>query len=560
MPAPTDQPGSTTPPTTSAASAGRLGISEKIGYGLGDTASNFFWKLFEYFLVFFYTDVFGISSKATGTMLLVTKIWDAVNDPIMGYIADRTRTSWGRFRPYLLWMSVPLAITGVLTFYVPNLGPGGKLVYAYITYTLVMMAYTAINIPYGALMGVITSSSLERTSVSTYRFVAAFVGGIIVQSFTLTLVNWFGRTDQLTATGQPLVDQQTGFFWTVLLYAVVAVLLFSTTFLTTRERVQPEIETKANWRADLRFVLTSLKLHQIFLIGLAILAILPLGVAPITLGWVAVAYASLSALSWLTVKLASQRLPASSETSSLENDFNDLLANRPWLVLFFFGLFQLIAAFLRGGATLYYFKYFVKDESWTSLFLVAGSLAAIAGMLLTRQLTAMLGKRALMIAMNLGTAVCTALLFLVGPEQTGLMLALQVVGAFISGPSPVLLWAMYADVADYSEWKFRRRATGLVFSAATFSQKLGCAVGAAMTGWVLGWIGYQQPVAGAAVEQSAETLFGLRLMMSLLPAAFLFIAALCLLFYELTPATARQIEQELEARRLSSGTDPGAQA
>ena len=167
MPAPTDQPGSTTPPTTSAASAGRLGISEKIGYGLGDTASNFFWKLFEYFLVFFYTDVFGISSKATGTMLLVTKIWDAVNDPIMGYIADRTRTSWGRFRPYLLWMSVPLAITGVLTFYVPNLGPGGKLVYAYITYTLVMMAYTAINIPYGALMGVITSSSLERTSVST---------------------------------------------------------------------------------------------------------------------------------------------------------------------------------------------------------------------------------------------------------------------------------------------------------------------------------------------------------------------------------------------------------
>jgi len=493
-------------------------------------------------------------------MLLVTKIWDAVNDPIMGYIADRTRTSWGRFRPYLLWMSVPLAITGVLTFYVPNLGPGGKLVYAYITYTLVMMAYTAINIPYGALMGVITSSSLERTSVSTYRFVAAFVGGIIVQSFTLTLVNWFGRTDQLTATGQPLVDQQTGFFWTVLFYAVVAVLLFSTTFLTTRERVQPEIETKANWRADLRFVLTSLKLHQIFLIGLAMLAILPLGVAPVTLGWVAVAYASLSALSWLTVKLASQRLPASSETSSLENDFNDLLANRPWLVLFFFGLFQLIAAFLRGGATLYYFKYFVKDESWTSLFLVAGSLAAIAGMLLTRQLTAMLGKRTLMIAMNLGTAVCTALLFLVGPEQTGLMLALQIVGAFISGPSPVLLWAMYADVADYSEWKFRRRATGLVFSAATFSQKLGCAVGAAMTGWVLGWIGYQQPVAGAAIEQSAETLFGLRLMMSLLPAAFLFIAALCLLFYELTPATARQIEQELETRRLSSGTEPGAQA
>jgi GPH family glycoside/pentoside/hexuronide:cation symporter len=454
-------------------------------------------------------------------------------------------------------MAVPLAITGMLTFYVPDLGPQGKLVYAYITYTLVMTAYTAINIPYGALMGVITPSSLERTSVSTYRFVAAFIGGIIVQSFTLSLVNWFGQTDQLTADGQPLVDQQTGFFWTVAVYSLAAVVLFFVTFALTRERVKPAVETAANFRADLRFLLTSLKLHQIFLVGLALLAAFPVGFAPDKLVWIAACYLLLSTISWLTAALARQRMPATSGASSLENDFNDLITNRPWLVLFFFGLFQLIAAFLRGGATLYYFKYFVKDDSWSSTFLVAGSLAAIAGMLLTRQLTALLGKRALMIAMNTGTAICTALLFLVEPSQTWLMLGLQIVGGFISGPSPVLLWAMYADVADYSEWRFHRRATGLVFSAATFSQNLGCAIGAAMTGWVLGWIGYQEPVDGVAVEQTAQTLVGLQLMMSLLPAGFLLAAAGCLLFYEITPAVAHQMEADLRSRRVSPQSSPG---
>jgi GPH family glycoside/pentoside/hexuronide:cation symporter len=208
-----------------------------------------------------------------------------------------------------------------------------------------------------------------------------------------------------------------------------------------------------------------------------------------------------------------------------------------------------MAAFLRGGATMYYFKYFVGDSSWFSYFLVAGSLAAIGGMLLTRPLSAALGKRRLMVLMNLGTAFFMALLFVISPKQILLIFVLHILGSFVSGPSPVLLWAMYADVADYSEWKFRRRATGLIFSAATFSQKMGVALGAAMTGWVLHWIGYLAPVGGVEVAQSETTLLGLKLMMSLFPAVLLIAAAASLLFYEINQSLAQQIEEELGLRK-----------
>lgn len=528
-----------------------LSIREKIGYGLGDTASNFFWKFFENFLLYFYTDVFGISSKSAGNMLLITKIWDAINDPAMGYLADRTRTAWGRFRPYLLWMSLPLAITAVLCFYVPNLSGSGKLAYAYITYTLVMMAYTAINIPYGALMGVITPDSLERTSVSTYRFVCAFIGGIIVQTFTLSLVAWFGQTDQIDASGNAVVNEAAGYFSTMLVFSAAAVVLFTVCFATTQERVQPEQSQESTLQQDWQFVLCSRKLHQILLVGGSLLVGLSFSFDRAVLPWILVGYLLLSALSLVVSQLKRKQPGQPQEVSTLELDFNNLMSNRPWFVLFLFGLFQLMAAFLRGGATMYYFKYFVGDSSWFSYFLVAGSLAAIGGMLLTRPLSAALGKPRLMISMNLGTAFFMALLFLVSPEQIVLIFVLHIVGSFVSGPSPVLLWAMYADVADYSEWKFRRRATGLIFSAATFSQKMGVALGAAMTGWVLHWIEYLPPVNGVEVPQSETTLFGLSLMMSLFPAALLVAAAASLLFYEINQNLAQQIEVELGQRKVS---------
>ena len=191
---------------------------EKIGYGVGDAASSIFYKLFTTFLAFFYTDVFGISAAAAGTMILVIRFFDSANDPVMGIIADRTTTRWGKFRPYLLWGAVPFGIAGVLAFTTPDLSDGGKLVYAYITYTLLMIVYTIVNVPYSSLLGVMTSDSTERTSLASYRYFFAFAGGFLVQVSLLLLAKFFGKENE--ALGWQL---------SVASYAVLAILLF---FLT----------------------------------------------------------------------------------------------------------------------------------------------------------------------------------------------------------------------------------------------------------------------------------------------------------------------------------------
>lgn len=465
---------------------GPLTVKEKIGYGLGDTASNLYWKLFESFQLIFYTDVFGISAGAAATMFFITKLWDAINDPMVGFLADRTKTAWGRFRPYLIWMSIPFAVTGILTFYTPALSPTGKLVYAYITYTAVFMAYTAINIPYGALMGVISPNSLERTTVSTYRFVLAFCGGLVVQRFTEPLVRLFGGSKELIVDGQiklVAVDPQTGYFWTVVCYALAAVVLFTITFLTTKERVEPEQKKNtAFWR-----------------------------------------------------------------------DVMDLFQNRPWLVLLVVGLFQILAGWTRGSATGFYFYYFVRGGNTEfGMFLVAGTIASITGMFFTAPLVRFFGNKLLMILIMLANGLCMAGFFLLGPNQVPAMYGLHILGSFLSGPMPILLWAMYADVADYSEWVNHRRATGLVFAAATFSQKLGSALGAAVPGWALAAFHFQAPIDNVRQVQTQQTLEGIIALMSVVPAFFLGCGCIAMLFYNISPKLLVQIEYDLLARKSAN--------
>lgn len=206
-----------------------LSFTEKVGYGLGDMASNFYMGFFGLFLLYYYTDVFGISPAAAATMLLVTKIVDAISDPAMGLIADRTSSRWGRYRPYLLWVAVPYALLGYLLFLGPDFSATGKLIYAYVTYTLVMLAYTAINVPYSALLAVISPVSEERTKATQFRFVFASLGTLCVGAFATPLVHWLGGDNELL-----------GFRLTIILFAVLSVLVFWITFATTRERISLE--------------------------------------------------------------------------------------------------------------------------------------------------------------------------------------------------------------------------------------------------------------------------------------------------------------------------------
>jgi GPH family glycoside/pentoside/hexuronide:cation symporter len=449
------------------AESGKLRFVERMGYGFGDMASCLFWQTFSMFLLFFYTDIFGITAAAAGTMFLVTRIWDTLFDPLMGIVADRTTTRWGKFRPYLLWMCVPLGLTAILTFTTPGLTPTGKLVYAYVTYTMLMLLYSCINVPYGALMGVMTPNSQERTVLSTFRFIGAFTGGLIVQFSTLSLVQFFGHGN--SAKGYQLA---------MVVYAILAVILFLGTFSLTKERVVPLQDKRASLKADVK----------------------------------------------------------------------DLLHNVPWLIVVGSTIFACGFSAIRNSAIIYYFKYYVLQESRASWYMVLGSLMAVTGIILMQFITPMIGKKKAYIGLMLGATVLSVLSYWVGPEQFLWMYAFQILINLIKEPTAPLLWPLYADTADYSESKTGRRATGLIFSASGMSQKFGWAIGGSFTGWLLAYFAFTPNVA-----QSAETQNGIRLMMSIVPAICSLAAAILMFFYPLNEAKVKKIEEELKVARAARG-------
>jgi GPH family glycoside/pentoside/hexuronide:cation symporter len=449
--------------------AGRLGFTEKLGYGLGDAASNFFFQFFNIFLLYYYTDVFGLGAAAAGTMFLVTKIMVAVTDPVMGLIADRTRSRWGSFRPYLLWAAVPYALCGYAMFAGPDLSGPGRLVYAYVTYAAMLLAYTAINVPYSALMGVISPSSAERTEVSTWRFMCAFVAAWLIGTFVTPLKNILGAGDEIQ-----------GFRLTMAIFAVASVALFWFTFATTRERVTVE-------RVD----------------------------------------------------------------QDVRRDLRALVSNGPWVLLFAAAVLTLMNGAIRSGSLLFYFKYYVGDDGtriWlifdrTAVFMSLGLLAMLLGMSLTKPLTERFEKRNLLMVLTLLNAVAMATFYVIPSDSYWLMVAVNCLGTAFMGPTPALVWAMYADCADYGEWTTGRRTTALVFSTLQFGQKLGLAVGAGLVGLVLGWVGF---VANEA--QTAATLDGIRATFSLLPAALALLSVAVIIPYRIDRRMIARMEQELAAR------------
>lgn len=240
-------------------------LREKIGYGFGDMASSMFWKLFGAYLMIFYTDVFGLPAAMVGTMFLVTRVWDSVFDPIVGVIADRSNSRWGKFRPYILVLAVPFGLIGALTFYTPPFGDTGKLVYAYVTYSLMMMVYSGINVPYASLLGVMSPNPSERNTLSTFRMMFAYIGSFIALLLFMPMANAF------SGHSKAVDDQQTGWFLAATVIAALCVVLFFGCFSWTRERVKPINDKKTSLKTDIRDLLHNRPWWILFVAGVGAL-------------------------------------------------------------------------------------------------------------------------------------------------------------------------------------------------------------------------------------------------------------------------------------------------
>ncbi len=460
----------------------RLSFWEKAGYGCGDFASVLFWQTIMVYLLFFYTDVFGLAAAAAATMLAISRAADMFFDVGIGMTADRTNTRWGKFRPYLIWMALPLAITAVVAFSTPSFSPTGKLIYAYATFIAFMFFYSAINIPYTSLLGVISGDSNERTSVSSFKFVGAYSAGIVVSASALPLAEYFGH-------GSSAKGWQT----TMALYAVVAIVFFVITFLSTHERIQP----------------------------------------------------------------------IAKEKTSIKNDLKDISKNTPWIILFAVTILLILFVCIRLSITVHYFKYYIGtqqisvfgktysfDYAWlASAFNVVGQAASLLGVVLVPWFSKTLGRKNAAIALFIAALVFTGAFFFLPPNDLPWIFALQLLGSVVGGPISPLLWAMYADTADYSEWKTGRRATGLVYSASIMSNKFGWVIGSAVAGVILAGTGFR-----ANVAQNAATLVGLKSMMSVIPVVPGLAALLLLIFfYKLDEPTMKTVKEEVEARRVAAG-------
>ena len=480
----------------------KLKVSEKTGYALGDIATNFFFQSMILYQTRFYTDTVGLSAVAVGSMFLVLRLGDAVFDPLIGALSDRTNTRWGKFRPWILFTAVPFGLIFWLVYVTPNVGPHGKLIYAYITYTLVMMMYSANNTPYSALMGVITPSASERSAVASYRFVGALIGQFIIQALPLPLVAKLGRGD--TAKGWAT---------TMAIFAVLIVLLNLGTFFTTRERVIPDPRQKSSLRSDLKNVFTCGPWIVMFVLTLLVFTMLV--VRGSSWNYLFAYYIDQSQLRAFLDKLGL----AGGNVSGWRSILNSL------------GLLVNPDGSNAAGVGF-------------SLFFVVGSIIQIVGIIFSKPLADRFGKKAVFLAGATITTIATALPFFASPTAIGFMFFTSILWALGWGPTVPLLWVMIADVADYSEWKTSRRATGFMFAGILFALKGGLSLGGALSAWIINAYGYVPNVA-----QTDHALLGIRLGATVYPALALLLVLVCLIIYPIGKELNRQIEAELNERR-----------
>jgi Na+/melibiose symporter-like transporter len=423
-------------------------------------------------------------------------------NPVMGMIADRTNTRWGKFRPWILWTSVPFGVVSILAFTTPDLGDNGKIIYAFVTYVLLVLIYSANNLPYAALSGVLTGNMAQRNSLSSYRFVAVMIAQFIIQALLLPLVLIMGDGDKAL-----------GFANTMTLFSVVGVIFFIITFLTTKERIVPTPE----------------------------------------------------------------------QSSSILQDLTDLFKNKPWIVMLALTILVFITLAFKGGMYVYYFQNYASEQhlaaflsnigfngfmdglnsllasmgltefQWPedaptsafSLFNASGIVLMIIGIGFSKPLADRFGKRDVFGAALLLSTIPLLAFYLYSPQAIGLMFASQILHGFFYGVTIPLLWAMIADVADYSEWRNNRRATAIVFSAMIFGLKAGLSIGGATVAGILATYNYDADLA----VQASDTINGIKLSVSIYCSSPFLLGVAALFLYEINKKMELKIESDLGERR-----------
>lgn len=485
----------------------KVSFGEKVGYSLGDGSANLVFQMMMMFQLFFYTDVFGIKATTAGMILLIARFFDAFVDPLVGILSDRTNTKWGKYRPWILWTAVPFAVFFVLAFLTPDLSERGKIIYAGVTYTLLMSIYSFNNTPYSSLGGVMTSDIKERTNISSIRFVTATIATFVVQGLTLPLVNKFGQG-----------DSSKGWTITISIFAAVSVVLMVITFLSTKERITPSPKQK----------------------------------------------------------------------TSIKQDFIDITSSRPWKAMFVLTLFLFTTLAMWGSGMSYYFNYYVdKDALFSflghfglvagsgeatgfvhtildafglvvydntqvfavgfSLFNMVGQIVTLAGVILLSQfLSNIFGKRNVFIICLALTALFTGLFFVMPADNITAIFVLNLLKSLAYAPTIPLLWAMMGDVADHSEWVNHRRATGFVFAGIVFALKAGLGLGGAICGGIIDSFGFI-----ANTVQNQDSILGIRLTASIIPAITFFVGVIALFFYPISKKLNEKVQEDLNDRRIN---------
>ncbi|WP_319481899.1 glycoside-pentoside-hexuronide (GPH):cation symporter [uncultured Draconibacterium sp.] len=477
----------------------KVSVLEKIGYSLGDLAANLVFQTLVTFLAFFYTDIYGLQNDHASVIMLVVGLVAAFGfNPIIGALADRTRSRWGKFRPWILFTAIPLGVIALLAFTTPDFSYKGKLIYAAGTYTLLLLAYAASNLPYSALSGVLTGDMSERNSLSSYRFAAVMFAQFFVQVFMLPIILHVGNGDKAAGIESVMT-------W----MAIIGTVLLLITFLTTKERV----------------------------------------------------------------------IPSPEQESSIKDDLSDLFKNRPWIIMLTLTILVFVTLAMKGGSYVYYFNNYVDEVALQSfiqpildslsaiglnffesdvasagfgLFNAGGIICSMIGIAVSSKLANKFGKRDVF-----GATLFIATLFIVSfifynPEDVRLMFLAQALHMFFYGVTTPILWAMIADVADYSEWVNNRRATAIIFSAMMVGLKAGLAIGGAIVTWILGLYGYLSKdavAAGQELIQPESVAQGAKMLVSVYPSIPFLIGVALLFFYEINKSKEVQIQKDLIERR-----------